>query len=223
MSNVVNALKRVYTHKLYIFITAVLSAIVLGLYYAAITAQVPFNTFMSSSTTVFTILQLIFSFINAVLIGVALTMFMYVFRQRQKTNSATITQALTSLFFSVATSGCYVCGTVLLPSVGVAASFTSLPFGGLEIKFLTILLLVYSIHQYAQVILEICKIQKFKTVKIELGSKEVIFSTKHFYNAKPIIISASFIVLIFTLPIITNTLGFKGYIGANSEFKCERH
>lgn len=220
MQNIVKSLKKVFNQRKYFAIFGVASGLTLMLYYLAITAGVSWSSFIQANNPVFIFFQIFFSIVNALLVGISISMFVYVIQRKKKTDGLSITQAVVSLFLSVASTGCYVCGSILLPSLGIAASFTSLPFGGIEIKVLTIILLIYSISQYSEKILEICKIQDYKTIHLRIGQKDVSLSTKHLNNIKPFVFTGSIIVLIFTLPLITQSLGIKGYLGGNNEYSC---
>lgn len=220
MLNIVKSLKKVFSQKKYFIISGVTGGLVLVLYYYAIVAGVSWAEFIQANHPLFVFFQIFFSIINALLVGIAISMFVYVLQKRKKTDGLSITQAVVSLFLSVASTGCYVCGSILLPSLGIAASFTALPFGGIEIKILTIILLLYSISQYSNKILEICKIETFRIVRMKIGNKNFSLSTEYVSKAKPFLITGSIVVLIFTLPVITKSLGFNGYLGANDEYSC---
>jgi hypothetical protein len=200
---IIRATKLLLKEKKYLATTLVVSVFVSILYYLALTSNIDFQTFAKVNSTVYVISQIVLSLLNAILIGLSLAMFLYVFRQRLvQTNNFNVIQTLGSLFLSIFTTGCYVCGSILLPVVGITTSFATLPFGGLEIKFLTILMLLYSIREFSKSILQICEIKKYKTYKLAGTVSNLTFNLSFFDKLKPFVITLTFVVLIFSLPYI---------------------
>lgn len=216
-----SALKFVYgSSKKYLVITALISLLSLYLYYLAIEHSASWYIFLNANSREYIIAQIVFSIINSVLIGISLSMFFFSFEKKTSGGKLNIFQTGASLFFSVATTGCYVCGSILLPTAGLTASFLSLPFGGLEIKFLTILLLLHSINQYAKNISGACEIKKYKDVNVNLGAANFKFSTKIFDTTKSFAFTFGFIAIIFALPTITSMLGYSKFVGASQSYSC---
>jgi hypothetical protein len=93
-----------------------------------------------------------------------------VVKEKKKTSKTSFLQTFASLLFSAAATGCSVCSAFLLPLLGIAASLTAMPFGGLEIKLLSALLLLYTIYEYAKITSGLCKVPKEKAVSFKRRS-----------------------------------------------------
>ena len=121
--------------------------------YFLLTRTTSFERFLLDNSRLFVFLNILFSLINNLLIAIALTFFVFLIEKRKKTDGASLTNNLLAIFFSLISTGCAVCGGLLLPIFGVAASLTAFPFQGLEIKVISIFLLVVSIYQMSLIIL----------------------------------------------------------------------
>ena len=96
--------------------------------------------------TLFTIFSLLSSMILSVLFGIYLSLAIYKINlsksHSHKSNICT-TGALTA---GTVVTGCPSCGIPLLALVGFPLALMSLPFKGLEIKFLSIIIIIISIY-----------------------------------------------------------------------------
>lgn len=182
------------------FILGFISA--LGIYYWALVQTVSFDFFIEHNPIPIVTAQIGLSVLNALLIGLSFTFFYFVIKNRVNEGGLNILQTVAAMFFSVASTGCYVCGSVLLPAIGVAASLTSLPFGGVEIKILTAGLLVYSLKNLAKQITGFCSIVQPKEYIISFGGPQISFNFAFWQNVKPLLITSTFAVMIFALPAI---------------------
>jgi hypothetical protein len=65
-------------------------------------------------------------------------------------------------FFGLFTSGCAVCYPLIISFLGIPSALALLPFGGIELQVLSILLLSLSIYFVSRSILKynLCKIKK---------------------------------------------------------------
>ncbi|MBI5123338.1 hypothetical protein HZA75_05775, partial [Candidatus Roizmanbacteria bacterium] len=142
---------------------------------------------------------------NAVLIGASVSMLFEVIKEKKKTSKTSFLQTFASLLFSAAATGCSVCSAFLLPLLGIAASLTALPFGGLEIKFLSALLLLYTIYEYAKITSGLCKIPKEKIVSFEKGQLEFKFKKETLPQLWPIALLIIFVLTVYTLPRLPKT------------------
>lgn len=177
--------------------------VLLGFYYYAVVQSVPFSTFLRSNSPLFIFLQILLSFINALLGAAGVTLVGQLFRQQQQNGSMNVFQSAVALFLSVATTGCYVCGSILLPSLGIASSLAALPLGGLEVKLITAGLLLYSLRDLHRKLLGICEIPRPLVVKLELGEKNWQLKLNNWQQWRAGAITLSMVVLIFALPAIT--------------------
>ncbi|MEO6728853.1 MAG: hypothetical protein ABIM99_02930 [Candidatus Dojkabacteria bacterium] len=202
--------KNLFKSKANIITFLIAASLLMALYYAALLRVSSFETFIQSNSPAFVILQIVFSILNSVLSALAIVLIIELTRKQKQSGNMNIFQTAISLFISIGTTGCYVCGSILLPSFGIAASFAALPFGGLEIKFITTLLLIYSLNDLQKKVRGICKIYKIKTIQFKYNDEvKFQFNIKEWGNYRPILVTFSFVALIFALPLITSPLGFK--------------
>jgi len=196
-----NSLKQIFKNKFNIFLIVVLTVAISYLYYLVIDSSLPFEIFIKVNDPEFVIFQILFSVVNSFLTAISLVLFIEIIRERKKGQKSGILSTLIALGFSIGTTGCYVCGSILLPFIGIATSFASLPFGGLEIKFITALLLIYSIRQLLKVYSGLCEIRPDKKYILGIGENKLKISQNQIDNFKPIAVSFALIALIFVLPI----------------------
>jgi len=194
--------------KLNLVLFIIFSSLILGSYYLAIVKIIPFESFLKSNSTLFIILQILFSITNAVLAGLSITMIVELFKKQKSSNNLNIAQTVLSLLISIGTSGCYICGSILVPSFGIASSFASLPFGGVEIKIITMLLLIYSINDLNNKLNGTCKIYRDSFVILLFENMSLKFNLKYFLQLKPAVITFSMIFVIFALPLLFSASSF---------------
>lgn len=197
-----------------IFITS--SLILVYFYYLALTTTVSWRTFIESNSSIFILFQIILSLINSILGGISILLIFRIFKNRKVQGKLSFLQTFSALFFSILTTGCYVCGTLLLPAVGIASSFATLPFAGLEVKVITALFLLYSLNGLIKNYKGICAVESTKIYKITFGSTNFLFKFKYLQRLKPFLITIIFISLIYSLP---NLLP-KNFTGFNHDAKC---
>ncbi len=200
--NLINALKVVFQSRAMIISGFSFFTLSMGMYIFAILQTGTFESFFELTPFPILLAQIVLSLLNSILIAIALTFFIYVFRKANEHSELSFLSVISALFLSVASTGCYVCGTVLLPFLGVAASFAALPFGGLEIKFLTVFLLLYSINDLSQKVLGICKYSSDKMYSVKFGQRAFKIRGALLAQLKPIVITIVFLILILTLPVL---------------------
>lgn len=190
------------THERLAFGSIFLASILL--YFLAITSVVPFDYFLNHNPSWIIFLQALFIFINSLLTAIALVMFLKVFRNKKAENKTSIIGTILALFFSVFSTGCYVCGTVLFPAIGLGSSFATMPLGGIEVKIITAAMLIYSVNLLSNNVLGICKV--FSNKKFSFKTSGLVLfsiSPKFIYQAKHLVIVLIFILSIFLLPLLT--------------------
>ncbi len=130
--------------------------------YFLLTRTTSWERFIQDNNPVYIWLTIGLSIINNILIGVVITTLVYVFEKvKQKTHTELANSSM-GVFLSLISVGCAVCGGFLLPIFGIAASLTAFPFQGLEIKVLSILLLLYSFNILSLRINGVFKDKSFK-------------------------------------------------------------
>ena len=96
----------------------------------------------------YAIFNLLFTLILAFLLGINLSLIIYRFKEAKKYNNESGTGIFTSIL-SLFGAGCPVCFftviSLIIPGVSVVSSLAVLPFKGLEIQLLTIILVLISI------------------------------------------------------------------------------
>lgn len=186
-------LKKTFSKSYSWALTIFISLNVLLLYYFLLIQKTTWDSFWQSNTAFYSWSQIILSIINAVLIGASISMLFEVIKEKKKTSKTSFLQTFASLLFSAAATGCSVCSAFLLPLLGIAASLTALPFGGLEIKLLSALLLIYTIYEYAKITSGLCKMPKEKINKKTLP------------QLRPLILLIIFVVIVYALPRLPKT------------------
>ena len=194
-------LRIIYKSKINLILSVLLFFIAISIYTYAILNTGTIETFFQTPILLL-VGQVFFTVLNSALIAIATTLFVYLFRKEKKNSNVSFLSVFSALFVSVASTGCYICGTVLLPFLGIAASFATLPLGGLEVKILTVFLLVYSINDLSKKVLGICDYKDNKIYRISLGQKDISIQGSIFSKFKPFLITFSILTLIFALPFI---------------------
>lgn len=120
--------------------------------YFLLTRTTSWASFLADNNGTFVFLSVIFSFINNLLLAIAFTFIVYIIEAKKKLNNQGLGNSLIGTFLGLISVGCAVCGGFLLPLVGVAVSLTAFPFQGLEIKALSILVLIYAIFSLSEII-----------------------------------------------------------------------
>ncbi len=181
----------------------ILSVVLLSLYYLALIQSASLDAFIRSNSPLFVILQILFSILNSLVGAVSILLLVELFRIQRKVGNTNVVQSIAALFISVATTGCYVCGSILLPGLGLTASFAAMPFGGLEIKILTLLLLIYSVNDLNHKLMGTCKVYKDKYLLVKVSENwSYRFNMRRLFELKPTFITLGMIALIFVLPSI---------------------
>lgn len=147
MKYIKNALQKVYQRFSLLVLTVALFLVFLFLDYVLLVQTTSWEKFLTDNNQLFVFLAINLSVINNLLIAVALTFLVYVVEEKRKVFKAAGSNTIIGVFLSLVSVGCAVCGGFLLPIVGIAASLTVFPFQGLEIKALSIALLIFSINE----------------------------------------------------------------------------
>ncbi|HRN69839.1 MAG TPA: hypothetical protein PLS49_01530 [Candidatus Woesebacteria bacterium] len=217
MKNFFRAFKLIYKEKRFKLITLLVFAAVIVLYFMAIELSVSFDMFIKVNSKIFIVFQLVLSLLNALFAAFAITFTLFIFRLQKVTGGLGSVQAIASLVVAIGTTGCYVCGSLLLPIVGISSAFAGLPFAGLEIKAITLILFALSIWELTPRVLGVCKLDKL--YKLKMGRKILSISNNSLRNLRFITLSIIFTSLILVLPNIMPK-DTKSGINQNSYF-CE--
>lgn len=94
----------------------------------------------------FSVLSLLSNAAIAIFFGVNLALFLSVFASSKKLGVCAGTGNFAGIISGAFASGCPMCGSLLFAAVGNPLALFFLPFGGLELKAVSILLLVASVY-----------------------------------------------------------------------------
>ncbi len=96
-----------------------------------------FSIFVSTNNSI----AVFFVVINATLFGITLGLSVALFMRQRLLLSHSGTLTVSAVFSSMLGLGCASCGSVLLSFFGVGATLAFLPFGGIELQVLSVVLL----------------------------------------------------------------------------------
>lgn len=180
------AFVKVFSKSPYIAVALPVTFNILFAYYLILVQRTTWDAFWQSNAAWYAWSQVILSVINALLIGIAVSFFFYVVEKKAQGSELTSLNALGSLLFSAAVTGCSVCSAFLLPALGIAASLATFPFGGLEIKLFSVLILLYAIWQYSRSVLGICDVPKENRISL--------------HKLQPLLFLLLFILSVYAIP-----------------------
>ncbi len=193
-------LRKTYSKSYPWALTVLIAIVVLFLYYFLLNQKTTWDAFWQSNTAFYAWSQVILSIINAILLGVSISMLFTVIEEKRKTSKMSLLQTASSLLFSAAATGCSVCSAFLLPMLGIAASLTALPLGGLEIKLLSILMLLYVIYEYAKANSGLCTIYDEPLISTKNGQLHININKKTAPKLKSFGLLLVFILIVYMLP-----------------------
>lgn len=197
-----------------------LTLLISSTYYLALTANVSLSNFFLHNSASFIIGQIGLSLFNAIFAAFAIVLLVDLLKQKQQRSTTNIFQTGLSLGASIITTGCYVCGSLLIPGIGVAAGLAFLPFGGLEIKIATLILLSYSVYDLSKKKQGLCAIPARKMITIKLQDQIILsINLKAWQRFTPAFLVYSATALIFILPgiIVPNS----HFVNPPFQYQCE--
>lgn len=143
----VMAIKIVLSERKYILTFLLTSIISFILFYWLTVTNVAYNSisiYAMMSGFNFTFLTILFSVIISLLLGIFVALVIYRFKLIRNSSKKLGFFGTLGFFFGVFAAGCPSCGSVVFALFGAPLALMLLPFKGLEIKVLSILLLVWS-------------------------------------------------------------------------------
>ena len=143
--NLMENIKLVYTNKKYLVISILVSIVTfIALYYL---------TFYFTTTRALRSMEgsfyLYFTFISNFIISILFGLNISIILQRIKMKSKVLKESSLSgsgMLAGAFASGCPVCGSLLLPLIGVSGGLAAFPFRGLELKALAVSLMLVSTY-----------------------------------------------------------------------------
>lgn len=197
MRYVTSSVKKIYSRFSLIMLSVSIFVLLALLDFFLLTRTTSWDQFINANNPLYVFLAINLSWINNLFISFAITMLVYIVDEKKKHYAAAAPNSFIGIFLSLVSVGCAVCGGFLLPIVGIAASLTAFPFQGLEIKAISIALLLYAINSLS---LQISMPGVFKSAK------------KQRHYLFPYIIGVGAVVLVYLIPRLTP--GTKNYFGA---------
>ncbi len=193
---------------------------VLASYYWAVVQVTTFREFLSVNSDLMIFAQITVSVLNSLLTAFAIVFWIAIYKRESIVHSkgGNILEALGAFGVSLLTTGCYACGSLLLPSLGIVSSITTLPFGGLEIKIATTLILMHAVYSLNKKYLGTCDVPSVKYMKIRLNdNKEINLNITFLYNYFSIFVIYFVAGLIVFIPIWFMKTS---QIHANKDYVC---
>ncbi|NOY15208.1 MAG: hypothetical protein GXP43_03245 [bacterium] len=194
------ALAKVFRQPVFVLLAVSTATNILFVYYLVLMQTTSWEVFWQSNVAFYNWAQVVLSVLTAVGFGIVIAQMMYVVGQRLAQGGSWLTSTA-SLIFSTAVTGCTVCGAVLLPTLGIAASLTALPFGGLEVKLMSLILVGWAVYEYSKVIVGACKVKGRGLITISRSGLEVNWSKENVKSlGTPLLIVAVFLLIVYSLP-----------------------
>lgn len=155
MREVLDTISNVLEERVYIFTIVSLVSFTI-LYYLMLynVSQKSLEIFIQMNGLNYTFLSLILNVVIAVLIGTFVTLLNY--RMESKNGIIGNIGALIGGF----SAGCPTCGAVLFSLIGFPLVLMSLPFRGLELKVLSIMILAVSVYLMSLKVCNTCRIKR---------------------------------------------------------------
>ncbi|MFN4212733.1 MAG: hypothetical protein ACK4FL_02085 [Microgenomates group bacterium] len=188
MKHFKKAYEKIYRRFSFIVLTFSLFLIFSLLDYFLLTRTTSWERFLTDNNRLFVFLTINLGVLNNILIATALTFLVYIIEERQRLLTTT-TNTVIGVFLSLISVGCAVCGGFLLPVLGIAASLTAFPFQGLEIKVLSIGLLLFSLREMS-----------FKIAGVFSGVTSLTRSSKNAILGYSWVLGLVALILVYMIP-----------------------
>ncbi len=149
----INVIRQIYKNKKYFYITLIVAIISFIVFYKLTLATIADNSlkiFIAMSGYNYTYFTLLSFVIISVLFGIYLSVFIYRFKliklMKEKKGTSIGFIGYLGLIAGVFGAGCPTCGSVVFALVGAPLALMYLPFRGLELRLLSIVILLVSIY-----------------------------------------------------------------------------
>lgn len=195
-----SSLRKVFSDPLYLFLGISLGVNLLVLYYLIFLQTTTFAVFFNSNNAFYNWASITLALLNGILFGIAVSMFAYILKKRKENAGSSGGGSFFGAVFGAISSSCPVCGSFILPALGIAGSLTAFPFQGLEVKLLSIGLLLFAIWESSKSIAGVCAISKEKILSWDKTHFVLNISRKTLPQAKSTAIIVLSILLVYALP-----------------------
>ncbi len=159
--NIINYLTGLFKDKKYFTLFIILNfTSVFSLYYLTIYSSYSLDNFLYINGIRFSIIYLVLSFLISFLFSLYLTAFVYKINKFRVIDYKNSTSGFFGVFIGALGSGCAGCSftlfSLLLSSFGLTFGLSSLPLKGLELKFISIIFLLFA-NYFILVNSNVCK------------------------------------------------------------------
>lgn len=201
ISMILTSLKKVYSDLTYTVLTLSLGINILLVYYLVFLKTTTFEVFFSSNIPFYNWSSIFLTLLNSILFGIAISFVLYSYRQKTLDSSSSSNSFFGAVFGAIST-GCPVCGAYLLPLLGIAGSLAAFPLQGLEIKILSVFLLIYAVFESSKTISGVCSVPKNKLFSQTKKDFIININKQTLPQAKPFAILIVLISVVYTLPLL---------------------
>src|SRR3989338_3137838 len=187
MKEIQQALASLYARISFFILTITIFVSFMFLNYFLLLRTTTWEKFLQDNPRWFVFASVNLTILNNFLIALAITFFIYLLEKKRSIAVGETSSSLVSTFLSIVSVGCTVCGGFLLPLVGIAASLSALPFYGIEIKVISIVVLLVSLNiliKRTNVILEkpASPVKKYAPLIISLLALVVVYEIASTYR-----------------------------------------
>ena len=205
-SQFLKAAKIVFCDPLFVFLGINVSINAFLVYYFIFLQTTTFNIFWQTNSLLYSALSLVLTILICLLFGIAASFVIWSWKNKKQKNPSQTGNGLIGGFLGAFSIGCPSCGSFLLPLLGFYGGLAAFPFQGLEIKILSVFLLMYSTHSSAKDIA-----RKGKTIcETDPPKKEIL------NRLKPLGFGIIILVFVYYLPILAAKFNIKYNFGNSS-------
>lgn len=144
--SILKKLKRSFFTKLYYILIGIFSFLaLLLLYYRILLSRSNFSLLLIHNSNTYIIFYILLTVCTALFFGINVSMLVYQIRKYGLRNIFPHTSGGAGALVGIIASSCPVCGSTILAGIGIIGSLSSLPFRGLEIKAISLILIALSV------------------------------------------------------------------------------
>ncbi len=195
MKTIISSLKLVFFTPFYIFLALSLSLNLLLIYYLIFLKTTTLSLLFSTTNSFYAWSSVFLTILTSLFFGISFSLLIYRWQQIS-TQKAFGGKDFIGCFVGALSMGCPVCGSLLLPILGVAGGLSVFPFQGLELKLMAFFLFSLSILESSKIISNQSCLPKEKPIKFEQGKLLLNFNKNTLSFFLPILI----LVIVISLP-----------------------
>lgn len=200
MKYIILSIKKVFSDFLYLFLGVSLALNLLFVYYIVFLQTTTFEVFFASNNSFYNWSSIVLTIANSILFGIAIAMVIFAWKKRRADARSGTGSSFFGAAFGAISTGCPVCGAWLLPTLGIAGSLAAFPLQGLEIKILSIALLLFAIWETSKSIAGICTVNKQKVLSWNKTHFILNLNKTTLPRLKPVLFIGLSILVVYLLP-----------------------